>query len=149
MNKKTTKTLVIGMLFISLLTMTACYQHDERRHLGYGDSEGLPGLIVSKLNLNSGQETQLTEMLVNLEETREELGRRDELRIIFVEQLKNKELDEDYLRQEITEFIREMKSSANEFITDLGSFHASLNEEQKGKLADIISRQKGPKRRHN
>jgi hypothetical protein len=149
MNKKMTKTLVICMMSIFLFAMTACQYHGERRHSGYGNSEGLPYYIASKLDLDSGQETQLTEMLANLEETREELGRRDELRIIFVEQLKNKELDEDYLRQEITEFIREMESSANEFITDLGSFHASLNEQQKGKLADIISRQKGPKSRHN
>ena len=100
MNKKMTKTLVICMMSIFLFTMTACQYHGERRHSGYGNSEGLPNYIANKLDLDSGQETQLSVMLTNLEETRKEQGKRNELRIIFVEQLKRNELDEEYLRQE-------------------------------------------------
>jgi hypothetical protein len=149
MNKKMTKTLVICMVSIFLFAITACQYHGERRHSGYGNSEGLPNYIASKLELDSGQETQLSVMLTNLEEAREELGKRNELRVIFVEQLKRNELDKEYLRQETTEFIRELESTFNKFITDLGSFHASLNEEQKGKLVTLINKEKGLRNWHN
>jgi len=149
MNKKMTKTLVICMMSIFLIAMTACQYHDERHNSGYGDSEGLPNYIANKLDLDSGQETQLSVMLTNLEETRKEQSKRNELRIIFVDQLKKNELDEEYLIQETKEFIRELESSFNKFITDLGSFHASLNEEQKGKLVNLINKEKGLKGKHN
>jgi hypothetical protein len=149
MNNKMIKTLVFFTLSIFLLTITACQHNEGRRHFGHGNGAGLTNHIVKELDLDSEQEIQLTEVLTSFEEKKEELDKRNELRKVFVEQLKNKELDTDYLRQETVELIQELENASNEFITNLGSFHASLNEEQKNKLANIISREKGLKSRHN
>jgi len=149
MNKKIIKPLVICMLSVFLLTITACDHYGGRHHSGRGNSDRLTSHIVSELDLDSRQEVKLGEVLSNFEEKREGLGKHDELRNIFVSQLKNKDLDEEYLRQETAQLIRELERISDEFITDLGSFHASLSEEQRGKLVNIINREKGLRSRHN
>ncbi len=147
MNKNTFKTISIFLVSVFFLTLTACTHHGERRHSDHGSSNKITGYIAGKLDLDSRQETQLSEVLSNLDEKRKELAKQDELRKIFVNQLKNKYLDEEYLRRETTEFIRELESASDQFITDLGNFHASLNEEQRGKIAGLIESQRH--RRHN
>jgi hypothetical protein len=149
MNNKMIKTLVFFTLSIFLLTITACQHNEGRRHFGHGNGAGLTNHIVKELDLDFEQEIQLTEVLTSFEEKKEELGKGNELRSILVEQIKNRKFDQDYLRQETVKLIRELEKASNEFITDLGSFHASLSEEQRGKLVNLINEKKGLRSKHN
>jgi homoaconitase/3-isopropylmalate dehydratase large subunit len=147
MKNKTIKTLVFLTLSIFLLTLTACQHYGERRNSGHESREGLTNHIALELNLNLEQEAHLSEVLSTFEEKREELRRPDELRRIFINQLKKKDLDEALLHREIREFIRELESVSNQFITDLGIFHVSLSQVQREKLVDLIETER--RGRHN
>ncbi len=131
--------LAICTLTIFLFGLTACQHHGDQRHSEFENGDRLTGHIVSELELNGSQETLLNEIVKDLEETRKELGDRDELKQILVAQLNSEDLDEEYLRRESARLIRELESASDKVITGLGSFHASLNEEQKQKLSDFAT----------
>ena len=117
MNTKMIKILVFLTLSIFLLTITACHHHDVRQYSGHGNDAGLTSYIVKELDLDSEQEIQLAEVLTSFEEKKEELGKRNELRDIFVEQLKSREFDQDYLRQETVKLIRKLENVSNEILS--------------------------------
>jgi Spy/CpxP family protein refolding chaperone len=141
--------LAICILTILLFGLTACQHHGDRRHSEFENGDRMTDHIVSELDLNEKQETLLNEIVRNLEETRKELGDREELKQILVAQLNSEDLDEEYLRRETARLIRELESASDKFITGLGSFHASLNEEQRQKLSDFVTREKDNRNRHN
>lgn len=149
MKKTNNLKLVICIVTILMLGLSACQHRGDWRHAEFEKSEKLTGHIVSELDLNGSQETLLNEMIRGLEEAKKELGDRDELKQIFVSQLHSEVLDEEYLRRETYRVIRELESASDKFITGLGSFHASLNEEQRQKLSDFVGREKGNRNRHN
>jgi hypothetical protein len=149
MKKTNNLKLTICILTILLLGVSACQHHGDRLHSEFENSERLTGHIVSELDLNTKQEVLLNEIGRDLEEARKELGDRDELKQILVSQLKSDDLDEEYLRRETARLIRELKNASDKFITGLGSFHASLNEEQRQKLSDFAGEEKDNRNRHN
>jgi hypothetical protein len=149
MKKTNNLKLIICIVTIFTLGLSACQHHGDRRHSEFKNNEKLTGHIVSELDLNGQQEILLNEMLRGLEEAKKELGDRDELKQYFVSQLNSEDLDEDYLRRETYRVIRELESASDKFITGLGSFHASLNEEQRQKLSDFVGKYKDNRNRHN
>ncbi|MCP4370437.1 MAG: hypothetical protein GY797_20345 [Deltaproteobacteria bacterium] len=141
MNSNTIRTLIFCTLSIFFLSITACHHHNEKRYFGHGGGKaGLTNYIVKELDLDSAQEDQLIGILTIFEEKKEGQSKHDELKNIFMEHLKNKELDEEYLRQKTTVYISELKGASNKFITDLTSFHASLNEKQKIELVNFLNK---------
>ncbi len=146
MNNHLMKTLIICTLSLILLSFTACRHHGDGRHT---DINRVTGHIVKELALDSDQENQLSGILASFEEKRKELDKPHALRTIFVEQLKNEELDEEYLRKETSEYMQELENTANELITELALFHSSLSVDQREKLANFINKEKGKKYRHS
>ena len=141
--------LTICILTILLFGLTACQHHGDLRHSDFDNGDRLTGHIVSELELNGSQETLLNEIVRDLEETRKKLSGREELKQIFVSQLNNEDLDDEYLRRETARVIHELENTSDKFITSLGSFHASLNEEQRKKLFDLVASEKDNRNRHN
>jgi hypothetical protein len=149
MKKTNNIKLVICIVTFLMLGLSACQHRVDRRHSEFENNEKLTGHIVSELDLNGSQEILLNEMLRGLEEAKKELGERDELKQNFVSQLNSEDLDEEYLRLESYRVIRELENASDKFITGLGSFHASLNEEQRQKLSDFVGKDKGNRNWHN
>ena len=141
--------LAICILTILLFGLTACQHHGDRRYSAFENGDRLTGHIVSELELNGSQETLLNEIVRDLEETRKKLSDRKELKQIFVSQLNNEDLDDKYLRRETARVIDELENTSDKFITSLGSFHASLNGEQRQKLSDLVTSEKENRNRHN
>jgi hypothetical protein len=149
MKKTNNIKLVICIVTFLMLGLSACQHRVDRRHSEFENNEKLTGHIVSELDLNGSQEILLNEMFRGLEEAKKELGDRDELKQNFVSQLNSEDLDEEYLRRETYRVIRELENASDKFITGLGSFHASLNEEQRQKLSDFVGKDKGNRNWHN
>jgi hypothetical protein len=149
MKKTNNIKLVICIVTFLMLGLSACQHRVDRRHSEFENNEKLTGHIVSELDLNGSQEILLNEMFRVLEEAKKELGDRDELKQNFVSQLNSEDLDEEYLRLESYRVIRELENASDKFITGLGSFHASLNEEQRQKLSDFVGKDKGNRNWHN
>jgi hypothetical protein len=141
--------LAICIATILLFGLSACHHHGGRRHSGFGNSDWRTGHIVSELDLTNKQEILLNDIVRDLEDARQELGDRDELHRTIVSQLESEDLDEEYLRREAGRVIRELESTADTFITGLGTFHASLSEEQRVKLSDFAGWRKRIRSRHN
>jgi hypothetical protein len=149
MKKNSNLKLVICIMTILMLGLTACQHRGDRRHAELENNEKLAGHIVSELELNGSQEILLNEIIRNLEEAKKELGDREELKQIFVSQLNSEVFDEEYLHRETARVTRELERASDKFITGLGSFHASLNEQQRQKLSNFVGREKGSRNRHN
>lgn len=149
MNRKKKRTLVACVLAFSLMTLAACQHHGERRHHSDTDRGRLASHVVAELELDSGQATQIRALLSNLDGKRDDQGHRAQIRNLFVSQLKNEVFDEEHLRDETSKLIRELEAVSEKFIADLGAFHSTLSEEQRGKLVSMMSRGKGPKSRHH
>ena len=149
MKKTINLKLIISIMTILLLGLSACHHHGDRRHSEFGSGDRLTGHVVSELDLTTNQETLLNDIVKDLEEARKELGDSEDLKRIFVSQLNNENLDEEYLRRETARLIRELESVSDKFISNFTSFHASLNEEQRQKLSDFAGRRKGNMSRHN
>lgn len=80
--------LTIFILTILLFGLTACRHHGDLRHSVYDNGDRLAGHIFSELELNGRQGILLNEIVRDLEETRKKLSDREELKQIFVSQLK-------------------------------------------------------------
>lgn len=149
MNKITSITITLFAIITFLLTSTACQHYGERRHADYRTPESATNYISQKLDLDSNQQNKLSAMLTSLADNREKLGGRDDLQKIYVDSLSKEKLDENYLQQVTVEYIRNLEEAAGRFIADLGSFHATLTEEQRGKLAALINDEKRTRHRLN
>lgn len=141
--------LTICILILLLLVLSACQHHGDRRRSEFGHPERLADHIVSELDLNSKQKILLNGIVSNVEETRKEIGGRDELEHILVSQLKSDNLDKEYLRRESARVISELESAMDKFISDLASLHASLNKEQMQKLSEFAGSEKYNTNHHN
>jgi len=149
MNTTKNLKLIICSLAIFLFGVTACNHRGGLHHSDIEKNEIRKGHIVSKLDLDGNQEAMLNEIMRDMDETRKDLAGWDELRQIFVSQLKNEDLDEEYLRLETAKVIRELENTSDKLITGIGSFHASLDADQRGKLSDFFSRKMGKRRHHS
>lgn len=141
--------LIIGCIMTFILIVTGCHHRSVRSHANLHDSEKLTDHIVSKLDLNTPQQTLLKGIIDDLLEAKKNVDDRSELRKILVLQLKSEKLDEELLRQETERILREAERTAENFISGIGAFHASLNTDQRQRLSILIAKERNNRRLHH
>lgn len=145
-----TKIMKIFSILIStfiLLSTAACHQHGERHSFSRINDEGHVQKISEKLDLDADQQAKLDTVVSTMQGHKNKHGNHGQLSSAFIGQFKKDDFDEGLLQKEVKEYIRELETASEQFIADLGAFHASLSTEQREKLAKLLEGEKPS--RHN
>jgi len=143
MNRLHIKLLTTFILSMVLLSVTACHHHSRREQDRFAEHGEITDHISQELSLRPEQSNQLAEFMSWLEDKKESLDKKAELREIFLRELTKDSLDEEYLLQTSSNYIRELEKTSQEFITQLVMFHNSLSEGQMTKMVRLIESDKG------
>ncbi len=143
MNRLNMKFMTVLVLSVVFLSVTACHRHYNREQDRFAEHGEITNHISKELSLRPDQSMQLVEFMTWFEKRKKSLDRKEELREIFLEELTKDTLDEEYLLQTSTNYIRELEQTSQEFITQLARFHNSLSDDQMTKMVGLIENDTG------
>jgi len=140
------KKIGFGLIMIALLLgIAACGTHQGPHRL---DQEKMMKRVTKKLDLNEGQQGKFRVVLENAAQLKMAWdANHSELSRVLGEQLPVAELDESTLNAQMSAMETEFIAFRRDMISDYAAFHATLDDSQRDKIAELFEKM-GHHKRH-
>jgi len=143
--KLTKKTGLLSLIVVTVLGLGACTAHHA--HPRNMDPAKILKRVSKKLDLNENQQSKLKPALETAASFKLEMSsRHDQFSAPLKKNLSQPTIDVDELNSHFDELGADLNQFRKTMLTQYAEFHASLNEEQRGKLTDFMDKMEKHKR---
>lgn len=138
MKPQRAKVLLFSILLMGFIALSGCSHHGNRYRSENHNFSNHTDRISQELDLSQDQEKHLEVLISNLEDKHTALEKGHTVVEEVFNQLSAEQFDEQYVTNEISEYLDEVEEISLDFVTKLSEFHNTLTNKQRIKLAQHL-----------